>query len=136
MQISVVKVGEVVKEPKYSYFELTYSKDGKLEKPRKIMSFNAEYATLLAAAPGSDFDVELKKDDNGFWKWVKVLPAGSAPAKTSGYVPAATFEASRQKSIVRQSSLAQAVASLDAVQVDVGVILERAEAFENWVNRE
>lgn len=141
MRIKLIHVGGITKEAKYSYFPLTYSKDGKEEKPKKIMSFDEKaFGELKNANPGEEFDVTLKKDDNGYWKWVDVVKvvAGSspAPAVRSG----STYEtpderARRQVLIVRQSSLAQAVAFLGSGAQEEDV-LPLATKFEEWVNRE
>lgn len=143
MRIKLIHVGGITKEAKYSYFPLTYSKDGKEEKPKKIMSFDEKaFGELKNASPGEEFDVTLKKDDNGYWKWVEVVKAvaGSTPAQPVS--KGSTYEtpeerARRQVLIVRQSSLAQAVAfSAGMKDVLIDDVLERASQFEDWVNRE
>lgn len=144
MRIEIMTKGEVVKEAKYSYFELFYKKDGKADKPKKIMSFNDEFNILKDAEAGTEYDVDLTKDDNGYWQWKNVriagtaAPAGSGAATTGGSTgKAGNWETSderarRQILIVRQSCLAQAVA-LGALEQEDAV--KKAAFFEEWVLR-
>jgi len=150
MRIEVRRVGEVVNEAKYSYFELDYKKDGKAERPKKIVSFNDEYKILKDATEGQEFDVNLTKDDNGYWQWKDVRVAGEGATSASGGSKASATSnttgktgswetpeerARRQILIVRQSCLAQAIAF--SIQTnDPDNVLEKAGEFETWVNRE
>lgn len=143
MRIQVKAVSPVVKEKSYYYFVLEYKKDGKDEKPKKIMSFTeAAYKALKDAKEGDNFDVTLTKDDNGYWQWKDVvsvsadapMTAGSAGTGKAGNWETSEERARRQILIVRQSCLAQAVAS--GFAPDAALTLDIAATFETWVNRE
>lgn len=150
MRIKVNSVGPVVKEKSYYFFELDYSQDGKpSQKPKKIMSFaDVPYKALKDAKEGDNFDVKLQKDDNGYWQWVEVtqVAEGSSPtAAASGTTgKAGNWETSEERArrqilIVRQSCLAQAVATWgqnDTPPNDMDAITDLAAKYETWVNRE
>lgn len=148
MRIEIMTKGDVVKEAKYSYFELFYKKDGKADKPKKIMSFNDEFNILKDAEAGTEYDVDLTKDDNGYWQWKNVRIAGTAaPAGSTGGSAAVSTgksgnwetseeRARRQILIVRQSSLAQAVAVLGVGEHNAENITDLAVKFEEWVLRD
>lgn len=144
MRIKIVSVGPVQKEAKYFQFVLTYVdlKQAK-EFTRKMMSFTkVPYEALKGAKEGEVYEVEIKKNENGFWEWVEVskivegdAPAPSAPSgKRTGDWETSEERARRQILIVRQSCLAQAVALNTDPTVDA--ILTTAAQFEEWVNRE
>jgi len=143
MRIKIVSVGPVEKEAKYFQFVLTYIdlKQSK-EYTRKMMSFTkVPYEALKGAKADEVYEIEVKKNDNGFWEWVEVVKIdGNAAPAAAGGVKTGTWEtpeerARKQILIVRQSCIAQAVAFVgpDALVDDV---LERAGQFEEWVNRE
>lgn len=150
MRIQVKSVSPVTKEKSYYYFTLDYSQDGKDAKPKKIMSFAEEaYGKLKDAKGGDSFDVKLEKDNNGYWQWVTVtqVEAGADPTPGTSTGKSGNWETSEERArrqilIVRQSCLAQAVASMvndaggDQLVLPVETILERASNFEEWVNRE
>ena len=149
MRIQVNSVSPVVKEKSYFYFTLDYSQDGKPSKPKKIMSFaEAAYKALKDANEGDNFDVSLKKDDNGYWQWETVTqttagaptPVGNTTGRAGDWETAAE-RALKQKLIVRQSCLAQAVAFVgrDGMTVEdanIDLLMTIAGDFEKWVNRE
>ena len=115
MKINIVDVGSLTKEAKYSHFTLKYEDKGKTF-TRKIVSFSPVYDALAAAKAGDTFNVEIKKDQNGNWTWEKASPdvASASPAAgggTKGNWETAEERARRQILIVRQSCLAQSVAS-------------------------
>jgi len=142
MRIKVDGVGPVTKEKKYAWFNLNYSQDGKPQKPKKIMSFNeVSYGILKDSKEGDNFDVELKKDDNGYWQWVALTPvaAGSNPTPGTSTGKSGSWEtpeerAAKQVLIVRQSCLAQAVAAIGPDQ-NYDKYTDMASSFEDWVFR-
>lgn len=99
------------------------------------------FATLKDAKSGEAFTITQTKNDRGYWDWTSANPgtASDAPVRSSNPVfPASkSFEtaeerAARQVLIVKQSSLAQAVASLGAGN-DLKDYLTRASEFTAWV---
>lgn len=144
MRIKMIEVGSVTKEKTYFVLPIKYEEGGK-QKDKKIFSFNeTAYKALKDSKAGDEFEVGLKKDNNGYWQWDSVGTAGAgsvaAPARSGGGF---VESADRQKSIVRQSCLAQAVAFVtaavngpDVPAADIEEVLVTAKAFEDWVNRE
>jgi hypothetical protein len=115
---------------------------------QKIMSFaNPQvFKDLQGFTNGDVIGVETTKNGN-FTNWSKVEKANgnAAPAvsgtPTTGKVLGSQYETRdervlRQLHIVRQSSLAQAVASLTPgakAALDPAVVLERAQQYVDWV---
>jgi hypothetical protein len=107
--------------------------NGKVE-GKKVMSFGKTkdaFATLAQAQPGTTYEVTIEKNDKGYNDWVSMqtanvsatgvqAPGPSGVQRGSGAVsasPRSNFEtpeerAKRQVLIVRQSSIASAVAAL------------------------
>jgi hypothetical protein len=106
--------------------------NGKVE-GKKVMSFGKTkdaFATLAQAQPGTTYEVTIEKNDKGYNDWVSMQVAGvTQPAASAGpsgvqrgsgavsASPRSNFEtpeerAKRQVLIVRQSSIASAVAAL------------------------
>ena len=102
---------------------------------------------LESLEPGDNFTVEMEKKDD-FWTWIsikkgieqeekqKTTPQQSTTTKSTSW-ETAEERAARQKLIVRQSSLTNAVAflaiqpgSMPITEVDV---IETATTFYNWV---
>ena len=102
---------------------------------------------LESLEPGDNFTVEMEKKDD-FWTWIsikkgieqeekqKTTPQQSTTSKSTSW-ETAEERAARQKLIVRQSSLTNAVAflaiqpgSMPITEVDV---IETATTFYNWV---
>lgn len=145
MRIQVASKSDLVNEKTgkggYFHFTLKYNKDGK-EFSRKLVSFGGSlpsYNVLKDSVVGDQYDVELKKDDTGNWQWTDAVKADqSTPAATtSGGTMKSTYEtpeerAYKQKVIVRQSCLAQAI---QFAAEDEDLTLKRAEKFEAWVTR-
>lgn len=138
----------------YQVCELAYKNKsfGDKVEGKKIMSFAEKLAfdTLSKAPMGAVFTIGRDKDDKGYWKWNRVAEGASAPAAapTNGGTMAsptpvnkpqyetADERAARQVMIVRQSSLAQAVALLSANGGKKNTPQEAisiAKIFENWV---
>jgi len=125
----------------YSKAEINY--EG-AKKPFQLVSFSnpAVFDTFKDAKAGEVFEVDSSKGDDGFYKWTAAkkvtddAPAASTDKKswTHGPDPRETPEerSVRQRLIVRQSSLAQAIA-YHGVGVEVELVLSTAERFTAWV---
>jgi hypothetical protein len=134
----------------YSTAEVDYTDEGGRPKKKKIMSFaNPKvFDTLKGANPGDVFQV-TEKQDGQYTNWATI--EASSAADRSAAKPTTTGSASvgykpeyetrdernaRQRSIIRQSCLAQAVAWLnkdtDVTREDV---LETADTFVAWVTQ-
>jgi hypothetical protein len=135
----------------YGKLDVAYKNDGKTE-GKKIMSFSNEavFNTVREAKAGDMFDVVTEKDKNNYWQWASVTPVhGAAAAQeatvatktTSGATttPRSTYEtpeerAKKQVYIVRQSSIANAIAYSQGVKAlktaeDVLKVAAQFEAF-------
>lgn len=166
MQIRITFInGDVTPQPAkgkgkpYNMLEVTYKDDNGQTKTKKLMSFSnpAVFSTLKDASKGDVFDIEMEKNGE-YWNWTSVTSVdgsvASAPSSGAGFQKAATtappgrsnFEtpeerALRQRLIVRQSSLAQAIEWTKLCQEVSGepgllnheTMLVLAEQFYDWV---
>jgi hypothetical protein len=122
------------------------------------MSFGATEAAfkvLALAQPGETYEVDVVKNTKGYNDWTSMVKAGvvteNIQAGTTGgsgrSVQGATStarssyetteeRAKRQGSIVRQSSLSNAIATLavGAKSVDPDKVIEVAKKYETYVN--
>ncbi len=155
MKISVLTVEKntppgkkyVVAEVRYK--NLTF---GKVES-KKIFSFGAQeqaFKALGDAKAGDVFEVEVKKNDQGYNDWVKVVQAppgggeqtsvANAPApRTNNSWESAEERAKKQVLIVKQSSLSSAIAALSVgakTTPPPELIIKTAQAFTDWVTSE
>jgi hypothetical protein len=143
MRIKLTEVGAVEKEKQYFIIPIKYTDDKGQTRDKKIYSFNnASYKALKGAEAGQEFDVKLEQK-NGFWNWVEVNPANGAAPQASGDFQSrkSSFETPEERAlkntrITRMSCLAQAVAFSGVGEHNVENVLEIAEQFEGWVNRE
>lgn len=150
---------------KQPYIEFSYM-EGTDEEPKNKKLYKGldpqAFDAVGRASKGDKLGVELKKDDKGYWRWDHVsnytqgetapmqssarsasAPAGS-PARGVKYQPRGNYETpeerhARQIMIVRQSSLAQAVAYFSSPDKAAGTIehiLSTAAEFERWVLRD
>ena len=138
----------------YQQLEVTYKNltyQGKVES-KKLMSFGANAAafkTLSAAPAGSQWEVTVVKNAQGYNDWPNVVAASGAAAPE---VPQAatsakaaiggrsTYEtpeerAQRQVYIIRQSSISSAIATLavGSKAVKPEDVLSVAKQYENYV---
>jgi hypothetical protein len=132
----------------YEQAEVVYKNERGEAKTWKLVSFSNPqvFETLKNSKSGEQYEITITKDGE-YSKWSSATlsdgtapaavgtPANPAPAKTAG----STYEtkeerALKQRLIVRQSSLAQAVALLP--DSDVISILEVADRFAAWVYKE
>jgi len=159
--VSISLETDAVKQSGGSYkaWELVYkNQQGKvftIAKPVQGLKFGPLKGQLAELNVGDQFTLTQEKNAQGFndvksvtkgWDEFASVPsdAKEVPAKpaTSNSYQARDFEtkeerAARQKSIVRQSSLSNAiaVASVGAKTLDPNTVLELAGQFEQWVNR-
>jgi hypothetical protein len=120
------------------------------QKPFNLVSFKnpAVFEAFKTAKAGQAFEVESVKGDDGFYQWTSAkevtndapaasVPGNGKPAWTPGADPRETKEerAARQRLIVRQSSLSNAIEFLknDDHRDDVSDLLELADRFTAWV---
>lgn len=152
MQITINSVS--VSKPagkKYNVAEVDYNVDGQQARfPFKIFDFSnpATFKALEKASPGDEFAITVAKNDKGYDNWTSATkvaagsgvapsPARSAPSKSS--YETAEERAARQRLIVRQSSLAQAITFLggqNSAGTSTNDVLELAEVFTDWVFEE
>lgn len=159
--VSISLETDVVKQSGGSYkaWELVYkNQQGKvftIAKPVQGLKFGPLKGQLAALEVGDQFTLTQEKNAQGF-NDVKSVVKGwdesaslsdavkELPAKSTGgnSYQARDFEtkeerAARQKSIVRQSSLSNAIAvlSVGAKTLDPNAVINLAEQFEGWVNR-
>jgi hypothetical protein len=159
MQIQIIATSVETKptaKGSYQQLEVTYKNltyQGKVES-KKLMSFGANAAafkTLSNAPAGSQWEVTVVKNAQGYNDWPSVVAAsGAAPA--AGEVPQAataakaqiggrsTYEtpeerAQRQVYIIRQSSISSAIATLavGSKAVKPEDVLSVAKQYENYV---
>lgn len=141
-QIEVLKVA-VENKGKYRVAIVDHkTSDGKVDS-KKVMSFVAKdvFETLSKAQQGDSFEIVSEKDKNGYWQWISATALGKSAGGTSGAKsgPArSTYEtsderAARQVYIVRQSSIANAIAFQNGTERSVDDIIEVAKQFEAYV---
>lgn len=131
---------------RYQIANVSYTYNGET-RGQKIFSFSnpTVFKEIQEVAPGSTVEVDLAKDDRGYTQWAKITvgekAAASAPAGTNRVV-GSNYEtreerAARQVLIVRQSCLAQAVATLainpDGRPVPAEYVTELADTYVDWV---
>lgn len=132
---------------KYDKATVVYSFNGE-NRTQKLMSFSnpAVFAKVKAFKQGDEVVVTVTKDDKGYNQWASVEPStqespGSGAGKpASTRVTGSNYEtaderARRQVLIVKQSCLAQAVASYgdDVAGTPIDNILNRSQQFVDWV---
>ena len=116
---------------------------------QKIVSFSnpAVFAELKKLSAGDQVEVTVTKNDQGFNQWATLTKPSGEPQKApgapaTGKVTGSNYEtreerAARQVLIVKQSSLAQAIAYLTATDKDgvfgVNNVLDIAQQFSDWV---
>ena len=162
MQISIIDVGSLNTHSakngrQYQSLEVTYKNEQGQAQSKKLMSFSAPdvFKAAQGWTKGDSVNVSTKKDDNGYWQWMKILEDGEidnqAPAAqaatTQGAKPVAArtsnYEtpeerAARQVMIVRQSSLSNAVATLALERNQISTasandIISLAKLYEGYV---
>lgn len=165
MQITIIAVNVEKKAPApgkkqgYEMLTVTY-RDERGVKEKKLMSFAspAVFKVLSTAQPNDVYDVtSVKNEASGYYDWTAANKSdgsvASAPTSQAGSNKAATtsapgrsnFEtpeerALRQRLIVRQSSLAQAIefstAGHAVDDLNEEQVLDLAERFHDWVYKQ
>lgn len=133
MRIKVLEIGDIEWEKqgkaKWQSLELSYDSDqGK--KSRKFVSFNDIFNVVKKLEVGQEYDVQVQKDDKGYWNWIAIEPASTEAVKMEKAVTAPgkaaqsgntwdeknkldrerfEFEKEKQLLIIRQSCLSSAV---------------------------
>jgi len=161
MQIQIIATAQETKptaKGSYTQLEVTYKNltyQGKVES-KKVMSFGAgasAFNTLKDAQAGSQWEVTVVKNAQGYNDWTSVSPSqGTAPVPAGASAPMglstgkaqlgpkSTYEtpeerAQRQILIVRQSSLSAACATLSvgAKAVKPADVIAVAKEYEAYV---
>lgn len=157
MQIQIIDVGTPntiagKNGRSYQSIEVTYkSQDGKVAS-KKLMSFSnpTVFKTIAGLNKGDSVDVTTQKDDAGYWQWTAINQGGEAKpmATTTNSAPAtrvtgSNYEtkeerAARQRLIVRQSSLSNAIdiLSVGAKALKKEEVLQLANELADWVFEE
>ena len=113
--------------------------EGKLES-KALMGFATPkevWETVVKAKKGDTFSVEREKDPSGkYWNWV-AINRQDMPVKTNAVPSKPTYEtpderAQRQVYIIRQSSIASAVA-MHGPKANVNDVLKTATLFVDFV---
>lgn len=148
IQIQVISV-DVEDKGKYKAAEVAYKDLAKGSVgSKKLMSFTNKdvFTTVTKAKKGDVFNVELVKNDKGFWDWSAVTaqdgsaPAATTPASSGNASPKSTYEtaeerAKKQVYIVRQSSIFSAIDTLktDKKTPTKEEVVELAKYYERYV---
>ncbi len=133
--------------------ELAFKKDGKVEGKKLFPAFAKEVCKKLESAKSGETYTVTAEKEGEYWQWKEVSQGGSSSQQSSGsssggsQINSATKSpvkgdwetreerTARQVMIVKQSSLAQAVASLkqDKGTLAPDVVLELAQMYTDWV---
>ena len=154
MQITVVDVGQPnthagANGRSYQSLEVMYKGvDGKVGS-KKLMSFSnpGVFNTAKSWEKGTVVDVITQKDDKGYWQWTginiggqQVAQQSTASSSPTTRVTGSNYEtkeerAERQKLIVRQSSLSNAIAILTvgAKEIKKADVFALATELNDWV---
>lgn len=157
MQIQIVNVS--VSKPagkKYNQADVVFTRDGRESKWRVMDFANPQvFKALEKAQEGEEFAITVGKNDKGYDTWTSatkvaegsptprvVASTGSTGGTTKSSWETADERAARQRLIVRQSSLAQAIEYVklrgpdDTGMITLGTITGIADQFTNWVFEE
>lgn len=133
----------------YSTATVEYTNDRNENKSWKLISFAnpAVFDLLKTGKTGEYYEVTLGKNDKDFTTWaeakkvtddtppvVKAAASMNAPQRSTYETP--EERAVKQRLIVRQSSLAQAITFYNKSTDDTDQLLELAEKFAAWVYEE
>lgn len=153
MKINVLNVNvETPAGKRYRVATVDYKDDFGKVASKKLFSFGAQenaFKALSEASPGSVFEVKQEKNDKGYWEWLelKQAPPGAAqqitdaskmnngPVRGAWQGESAEERAKKQVFIVKQSSIASAVAllSVGAKAVKVEDVIETAQKLTDFV---
>ena len=145
IQIQIISV-DVENKGKYQQAEVAYKDLAKGSVgSKKLMSFTNKdvYNTVTGSKKGDVFNVELVKNDKGYWDWSAISAGGdskAAPTPAGNPSPKSNYEtaderAKRQVYIVRQSSLGHAIDTLktDKKNPSKEEVIELAKYYERYV---
>lgn len=154
MQIQIQFINASVEDKgKYKMAEIAFKDLVKGQvSSKKLMSFTnpVVYKTMVDAKNGEVYNVELVKNDKGYWDWTAVSIANSvntasggspeAPRSVANTSPKSTYETSEERAkkqvyIVRQSSISAAIDTLktDKKNPSVDEVLAVARQYEDYV---
>ena len=123
----------------HNKLELSFRGTDNKVRPRVLVDFvfPEVFDFFANTAKSDDFlEVTSKKNEKGFWDWVAVEPSVEKVLKENTG-PKIWESDSRQRSIVRQSSLSNAINTLrnEKKSLSPEEVIELAVAYEIWVNR-
>jgi hypothetical protein len=141
MLITVTNVSpaETKSRGKNTWQEVTVNyKAGGKDMSYKLMSFSPLFKRVREIQVGQNLEVKLEKDAKNYWQWTDFSVSGSGAPATGATSGKASFESKeerdlRQLYIMRQSSLAQAVAYHEQNSVTAEEVCETADIFLKWV---
>lgn len=154
MIITLVDVGQPqnVKTQRGSYqtLEVSYRNEQGQIQGKKIVSFSNPqvFKDIQTFQKDDKLDIAATKDDNGYWQWQSIKKSDGTGGTTvatnssSTRVTGSNYEtaderAKRQVFIVRQSSLANAVATLalnkDGAGATAEDVIALAKTYEDYV---
>jgi hypothetical protein len=157
MNITIVNVDVTTPAgKKYQQAEVVFKDDTGRVNTKKIMSFAnpAVFAAMKDATSGQVYTITQVKNDRGYWDWTAASVGGNsapaqaasspAPRQASPAPSGRDFEtkeerALRQRLIVRQSSLSNAISMLtpgSKQALAVGDVIQLAEELNAWVFKE
>lgn len=138
----------------YIEIDVTYKNFDFQEKveSKKLNPFGNKdvYNTLKNAKTGDFFEIERSKNDAGYWDWTAIKSVGAtenasqtstvASGSKTTVAPKSTYETSEERAqrqilIVKQSAIAQAVATLSvgAKKLAASDVLPVAQEYYDWV---
>lgn len=157
LNVVVVEVEEKTgkKDKPYKVANVSYRKDGDPKMQSKmVVSFGKTekaFLSLVSNGKGS-YDVEMEKNDAGYWDWLSATPAKGEAPKPQQSSGAATFtdkqapakgnwetteeRAVKQRYIVRQSSLSNAIEYFNVTgnkKASIDDVIDVASKLENFV---
>lgn len=150
MKLSIISVNVTSKTSKngksYQSAEVVYKNtdSGKVEN-KNITQYSEVFKQVADAQAGQVYNVQSTKDDAGYWQWVKfervtgetgAVTAAPAAAASKGNWETSEERAARQVFIIKQSSLANAVATLAVgakAAPNTEQVIAVAQAYTDWV---
>lgn len=133
----------------YQSMEVTYKDDQGQVKNKKLMSFSnpSVFNHIKGLSKGDQINLRTEKDAAGYWQWIGIEGDKTVATETKttpqagGRVTGSNYEtkeerAARQVLIVRQSSLASAVALVTATSTEPTTtenVINIAKKFEEYV---
>lgn len=151
MQVQILTTSVSTKPTKtgksYQNVEVAFKnlETGKVES-KNVTSYSTVFKSVSEATSGQVYDIEQEKNSGGFWEWTS-FKRGAGPTPAAPSVIEAVKQvksqyetpeerAKKQAYIVKQSSLAQAVALLSVgakTQPKTQDVLKLAQELTDWV---